>query len=546
MNKILWVLLFFSTSGYLAPTFGQTQLHIQLPDTTVELEESTTTILMPVTIQHLPENSISGFRLKLQFDPDVVAIESFSKNGTLSSGFSIFGNSDTDETFIISGAGSTPIYDDGVLINLEILVKGAGTSPIEFLEVEINEGEPAFTYTNGNVTVGSPEPIPEAPALVFPESDDDEVEIPLTLSWENVSGAANYEVQLSDSDEFSSLLVDESTTTNSFDVDDLEYLTQYFWRVRAGNESGKSDWSETFNFTTKEKENESPTVSNPLGSVILQEDFGEKVISELGDVFSDDENISLSFEIVDFPADLLTARISENSSLVLVSVKNQYGSGQVIVAATDTEEASVNDTLTVVIEPVNDLPVFVGIPDTLTFKSGEEYTFEFGDIVDDVEDDLSDLSFNFVIEPDELTFDISITSHKITISASDFVGQGLLTLLVKDSGGGEVEESIILIIESSTSSNLEQDIPSEFKLSQNYPNPFNPTTQIQYQLPKASAVSLRVFDATGRIAYDYSHLQKAAGTHTFTFNASALSSGFYFYQLKAGEFVQTQKMTLIK
>jgi hypothetical protein len=89
-------------------------------------------------------------------------------------------------------------------------------------------------------------------------------------------------------------------------------------------------------------------------------------------------------------------------------------------------------------------------------------------------------------------------------------------------------------------------VPSKFALSQNYPNPFNPTTNISYQLPVSGHVSLKVFDLLGREVALLVNEQKFAGTYTATFNATNLSSGVYFYQLKIGNLVTTKKMLLMK
>lgn len=86
-----------------------------------------------------------------------------------------------------------------------------------------------------------------------------------------------------------------------------------------------------------------------------------------------------------------------------------------------------------------------------------------------------------------------------------------------------------------------------YSLSQNYPNPFNPTTNINFVLPSISEVNLTVYNLLGqRVASLVSGQQMNAGSHTVAFDASALSSGIYFYELKAGNFVQQRKMTLIK
>ncbi|TVR13360.1 MAG: T9SS C-terminal target domain-containing protein, partial [Balneolaceae bacterium] len=88
--------------------------------------------------------------------------------------------------------------------------------------------------------------------------------------------------------------------------------------------------------------------------------------------------------------------------------------------------------------------------------------------------------------------------------------------------------------------------PSEIALKQNFPNPFNPTTQITYQLPVRSDVTLSVHDITGRQVATLINESVAAGTHTVTFDAANLASGVYMYRLQAGSTVLSRKLTVIK
>lgn len=89
-------------------------------------------------------------------------------------------------------------------------------------------------------------------------------------------------------------------------------------------------------------------------------------------------------------------------------------------------------------------------------------------------------------------------------------------------------------------------VPSKFALSQNYPNPFNPSTNINFELPAANFVSLKIYDMTGREVMQLVNEIKEAGYYTVKFNASMLSSGIYFYKIQAGDFVSTKKMMLVK
>ena len=89
-------------------------------------------------------------------------------------------------------------------------------------------------------------------------------------------------------------------------------------------------------------------------------------------------------------------------------------------------------------------------------------------------------------------------------------------------------------------------IVKEFSLSQNYPNPFNPNTKINFAIPKGEFVSLRVYDMLGREVKVLVSENLAAGEYQADFDAKGLSSGMYYYSLRAGEFVDVKKMVIVK
>jgi polygalacturonase len=96
-------------------------------------------------------------------------------------------------------------------------------------------------------------------------------------------------------------------------------------------------------------------------------------------------------------------------------------------------------------------------------------------------------------------------------------------------------------------------LPSKYSLSQNYPNPFNPSTKIKYTIPAAGTgythsmlTTLKVYDLLGNELAVLVNKEQLPESYEVEFNAAALSSGIYFYQLKSGNFISTKKMVLLK
>ncbi|MGD0339700.1 MAG: discoidin domain-containing protein [Bacteroidota bacterium] len=89
-------------------------------------------------------------------------------------------------------------------------------------------------------------------------------------------------------------------------------------------------------------------------------------------------------------------------------------------------------------------------------------------------------------------------------------------------------------------------IPKQFALKQNYPNPFNPSTTIQYSLPNAAYVTLKICNTLGQEVAQLVSQQMSAGVHSTEWNASGFASGVYYYRLEAGGFVETKKLVLLR
>jgi len=94
--------------------------------------------------------------------------------------------------------------------------------------------------------------------------------------------------------------------------------------------------------------------------------------------------------------------------------------------------------------------------------------------------------------------------------------------------------------------NEDQQIPVDFELSQNYPNPFNPSTTIRYSIPHSGEASLKIFNLFGEEVATLVSGAKDAGTHTLRWDAAGYPSGVYFYRLRAGGYVETRKLVLLR
>ncbi|MBU2445565.1 MAG: T9SS type A sorting domain-containing protein [Bacteroidetes bacterium] len=99
---------------------------------------------------------------------------------------------------------------------------------------------------------------------------------------------------------------------------------------------------------------------------------------------------------------------------------------------------------------------------------------------------------------------------------------------------------------------IDEDLTSinSYSISYNYPNPFNPGTKIKYTIPQQSFVTLKVYDLLGREITTLINEEKPPGEYEVEFIGNSanggLPSGVYFYQLQAGNFIETKKMILAK
>lgn len=135
---------------------------------------------------------------------------------------------------------------------------------------------------------------------------------------------------------------------------------------------------------------------------------------------------------------------------------------------------------------------------------------------------------------------------KFTPNAPNQLFNGELTINNSDSTFRVALIGVSGIVNGIT--NISGEIPNSFSLSQNYPNPFNPVTKIRFAISGTSVAQtlLSVYDILGREVETLVNEQLSPGTYEVDFDASKLTSGVYFYIIKAGEFTETKRMVLVK
>ena len=143
-----------------------------------------------------------------------------------------------------------------------------------------------------------------------------------------------------------------------------------------------------------------------------------------------------------------------------------------------------------------------------------------------------------------------VTTHNVYY---EFISKNGLYVEVNSEDYSQPQNGVISVVDVSwhyapntTDVEKSNEIAKAFSLAQNYPNPFNPSTTIQFAIPKASYVSLKVYDVLGNEVARLVNEELSAGVYNNTFNAANLSSGIYFYTLRADNFTATKKLMLVK
>lgn len=547
----------------------------------------------------------------------------------------------------------TPTFGD-TLINRLNLTDTTFTATLDYLTTynwrvrgksEIGNGEWSDTHSFTTII--------EKPEVVFlssPQNEATEVPISSTLSWNHSERAETYNVQISESADFSTLVKDTTNVTlTTFNVASLKYNTFYYWRVKALNAGGESEWSDSFSFFTAYALATPITIAPTQNSseetqpVRFEWNPVENAIDYTLEVSSDSLfAVKLDLSNTDAASETATKSKSKNWTISQIVNTLEFESRYYWRLRAENQEGisdwTKTNTFTTQKAPIEgkvalDLPInntvdlsfpislswnsFAGANiydvqlsksasfDTTIIASGiseEVYmpettldtTSYFWRVRASVDDQLTAWSevwtFKTELRVPEIPFwepydggdnvsklpllswnqstraetyhlqlssnsefsslivdetDIDTTNYQLNDELESNTLYYWHIRAGNQSGFSEWSETLSFKTEITTSNELTNN-PIKFTLEQNYPNPFNPTTQISYGIPQASEVELSVFNMLGQKIITLVDSKQSAGWHTTTFDASGLPSGFYIYRIQTGNFVSTKKLMLIK
>lgn len=269
-------------------------------------------------------------------------------------------------------------------------------------------------------------------------------EVPVVLTWNPMGYVNTYHLQVARDLDFQDIVVDEANLSEAMFTMPVDSVTTYYWRVKAQNDVGESEWSEVAMFTST-----APyiTITSPEPGDQWQRGIEHYIIWE--------SNIADSVEIV----------LLSETTYSAYTVDTVAGSG----------------------------------------------------------------AYNW-----EIPFDFPIDGYEMKLFARNHTDVY-----------GKTDGYFDIIDETAVDEN--NSIPQQFTLKQNYPNPFNPETTIEYALPEAGNVNLRIFDIHGRRIVNLVKTNESMGNYRLIWNATDFSSGIYFYQLLVNDkLIDTKKMILLK
>lgn len=407
----------------------------------------------------------------------------------------------------------TICYDDTVSIKMKCdyaVSKGTMGSIIWALSHDYDGTNSVLLSIVKDYLKNPPQASPVAVKPNYPLNGAQNLSSGLTLTWTPPAKTTTYNLQVSSSSSFTTLITDQTGLINpSYVLSGLQPNTTYYWRVCGVNSFGTGTWSDAWSFTTKET------------SSLIVDDF--EVMGPWQQPAQNPNSKYVDAAITKFTISTEQKVNGSSSGKLAYSFRSQAGG---VVCLANTTLPSVSDD-----------EGYIGV---WVYGDNSKNTLEFW--------------FN------------TPGNYIANLGIIDWTGWKFVQYAISGVPGTVKQFSAVVIRQARKAlktgalylddlkkgsllpkSPMEEiaAIPAEFRLG-NYPNPFNPTTNIEFVLTEGSRVSLKVYDILGKEVANLINEKMEAGVHRVTFNGSDLPSGIYIYRLDTERQHAVRKMVLTK
>lgn len=447
-------------------------------------------------------------------------------------------------TWDLEGWGSVPNNVSFKVAGLQNEIK----YDVKISNAKVNGQTVEYTYwfrLTNNITV---EP-PVAPLLSNPTDNDTEIKVNTSFAWEKSQYASQYHLQVATDNGFNDLVIDkDNIAALSFvSTTNLDYETQYFWRVQSANQNGESDWSETWTFTTGKPAPDVVSVAYPAD--------GEKNVAITPELkwfkVSNAESYRLEIwedpDMIGWPT-LSKSGISDttykienddklyNNTVYYWRVKAVNNSGQsewtALLSFTTMDKMPAPGEVTVVYpfenaEKVSTTPSF----EWNSVDNAEYYMLELWD------------NFDMIGWAVLQESNINDTTYKVTSDKElDAETEYFWRVKAANSSGQSDWSSLISFTTDEGQSVLGNN--DEISLSIT-PNPFTESCFVTFNTQATQFINFEVFDITGNRVYSREIGYINAGENTILYKPST-STGMYLFRVTVGNKVYQDKVLFSK